>query len=168
MAKRTVVKFNSDLFRKRVWEKFLKEQTIRLERYAQEELSTMARTHTFLNQTYNLQDSLVWGVFFEGNLRSYGFYGGGRAEEPSYLHAWGRNPQPVYGRAEAEGFILTYRAENTHGWEVVWAATAPYGKYLDPKAGTTRTNRFYVISQEYDAIKQTFAKGKGRVIFKTS
>lgn len=165
MAKRTIVKFNDALFKKRVWSKILIEQTKRLEKYAQKELSAMATNHTFQNKTYNLQDSLVWGVFFEGHLRSYGFYGSGKASEPSFLHEWGRNPSAVFGRAEANAFITSYTPESTNGWEVVWAAAAPYSIYLDPLAGNTKTNRFYVISQEYDAIKQTFSKG--RVTFKT-
>lgn len=164
---KTVVKFNDKLFRKRVWSEYLVKQTRALEQYAKKELNEMARMHTFQNVTYNLQDSLVWGVFFEGRLRSYGMYGQGRATEASYLHAWSRTRRvEVHGRQLAEEFITTYTPESTNGWEVVWAAVAPYSIYLDPMAGTTRTNHFYVISQRYDEIKRTFGS-KGRVRFVT-
>lgn len=167
MPKKTVVKFNDVRFRKRVWSKLIIEQTKRLERYAAQELNQMATSHTFQNKTYNLQDSYVWGVFWEGNLRSYGFYGGGRANDVSYLHEWSRMPIPVNGRQEAETFITSYRPSSNNGWEVVWAAAAPYSVYLDEMSThQSRTNRFMVISQRYDHIKQVFGN-KGRVRFET-
>ena len=168
MAYKTKVKFNAESIKKKIWSKVSREQTKRLKDYAMIKLDDMATSHTFSNRTYNLQDSLVWGVFFNGHLKSHGFYGRARAKENSYLHEWSREPIPVNGRNLAKNFIMTYHSQVTGGWEVVWAAVAPYSIYLDPNAGGTRTNRFYVISQEYDAIKDKFGRARGSVIFKAS
>lgn len=168
MIGKVKIKFNSASLKKRIWSRISKEQTERLKTYAKEKLYAMATNHTFNNRTYNLQDSLVWGVFFKGHLKSHGFYESARARERSYLHEWSREPIPVNGRSLARSFIRTYHSQVLGGWEVVWAAVAPYSIYLDPKAGTTKTNRFYVISQEYDAIKEMFGRAKGVVIFKAS
>lgn len=160
--KRVETKFNSEIFRKNVLNRIVVQQTKRLEKYAEKELNEMAKrvAGRYDNDTYNLQDSLVWCLYFDGKLRSYGFYGGGKASRESYLHAFGYpTPQPVHGRAEAMGFVATYKPQNTRGWECVWAATAPYAGYLE--AGFRmkhigRRRQFYVITQRYDHIKNVF------------
>lgn len=165
--KHVVTKFNDEHFRKEVLNKIVIEQTKRLEKYAEQELSMMARTHAFKNRTYNLEDSLVWCVYYNGELRSYGFYGGKRASTVSYLHEYGRNPIPVDGRANADMFPQMYTPTVKNGWEIVWAATAPYSIYLED-GFTTRGGRFMqfeVISQRFDHIAKTFGN-KGNVIFK--
>jgi len=162
-----VHKFNSDLFKQGVLTSYVKKQTKLLEEYADKELSAMATSHEFKNQTYNLQDSLVWIVYFNGEKRSYGFYGGGRAEENSYLHAWEKkdNMIPVNGRQSAQQFVDTYEPTLKQGWVVVWASTAPYGAYLE-NGSTPRGLVFRVISQEYDSIKQTLGT-KCKVTFES-
>lgn len=151
------VKFNSDLFIKNIYsKKLVKEQTKRLEEYAQKELIEMVSSHDFKNDTYNLQDSFVWVLFFNGEKRSHGFYGGGRASENSMLHAWGTpaNRVPVNGRELAETFVGTFEPTVKSGWEIVWAAVAPYGAYLE-SGSTPHGVVFRVITQRFDDIKQT-------------
>ena len=58
----------------------------------------------------------------------------------------------VNGRVLAQAFVTRY-VSNTKGWEVVWAATAPYSTYLE--SGTSR-GRFYVITSIYDKIVSDF------------
>ena len=154
--KHVTTKFNEDVF-KNAWSKAIViEQTKRLEKYAQKELSQMAGNHEFRNRTYNLQDSLCWILFYNGEKRSYGFYGGGRASEASVLHAWGNAAyqKEINGRELAQSFVDSYTPTVQNGWEVVWASVAPYGSYLE-QGKTPMGIIFRVITQEYDNIKKT-------------
>lgn len=119
-----------------------------LEEYANEELAQMIATKEFTNRTHNLADSYVWAVYHNGNV-----HGSGIAVQQADKDAW-YHGRRVSGRAEAEDFLSSYKPKED-GIVVVWAACAPYGKYLDPKIGSSPTNRFYVITQEYDEVKQT-------------
>ena len=156
------VKFKGDLLKKSILRKVVSTQTRKLEKYAKQELHEMAKrvAGRYENDTYNLQDSLVWCLYYDGKLKSYGFYGGGRASKESYLHAFGYpTPVPVHGREEAMGFVTTYKPQSTSGWECVWAATAPYAGYLEGGFTMKHSGRriqFYVITQRYDHIKNVF------------
>lgn len=135
--------------------KVVAEQNKRLIAYAEEELFEMIVTREFTSRTYNLIDSYVWAVFYDGKEQGHGFVGGKKAVENAYLHAFSKtNRIPVDGRAEAQSFINAARTmyANRDGWVIVWAACAPYAYYLDPAAGNSPTNRFLVISQRYDHI----------------
>lgn len=159
--KHVTTRFDAESFRKGVLTQVVKEQTKRLEKYAAEELSEMANKvpGRYDNDTYNLQDSLVWCLYYDGKLRSHGFYGGSKAKKPSYLHAYSKNRREVIGRSEAEHFVSSYKPSVSKGWEIVWAATAPYSAYLE--GGFTsrggNTLHFFVITQRYDHIKQTLS-----------
>lgn len=167
MSRKSKVKFNANGFRKHVYSSIVEEQTKRFEEYAKKELYKMASSHEFKNQTFNLEDSLLWCVYYRNELKSFGFYGSAKATESSKLHAWSRSPIDVNGRLEANKFVASYNPEKSNGWCVVWAAVAPYSVYLDPMSShKSATNRFMVISQEYDEIRGTFA-GKGNVSFIT-
>lgn len=157
MATKTRVKFDKEKYKKMVLKKAIEEQTRRLVAYAESELYKMIATHEFVNRTFNLADSYVWAVYYDKKREGYGFQGAKRATEKSYLHEWSKNPIPVDGRESAMAFLERFEGVGTidNGWTIVWAACAPYGKYLDPKFGNTPTNRFYVISQRYDFIKRT-------------
>lgn len=135
----------------------IEEQTRRLVAYAKEELYEMILSRTFKSRTFNLADSYVWAVYYNRNDKGHGFVGSKMATEKSYLHEWSRTPIPVDGRKEAMDFLRRFEAEGTigDGWTIVWAACAPYARYLDPATGGSKTNRFFVISQRYDHIKGT-------------
>lgn len=169
MATRTRVKFNKEKLKKAMLNNVVTEQTRRLVQYAKKELYEMIVTRQFHSQTFNLADSYVWAVYFDGKEQEHGFVGAKMANDVSYLHEWSRDPSkriPVDGRKEATAFLNAFRGHlpTANGWVVVWAACAPYARYLDPAAGNTKTNRFFVISQRYDHIKNTFAP-KGHVTF---
>lgn len=173
MAGVTVVKFSSERFRKETLSKLIIAITRKLEKYAADQLNEMAKSHEFQNRTFNLQDSFVWGVFYKGELRKYGFYGAGRATINSQLHEYGSMPIDLpMGRDMATQFITTFRPSDgyvastgSNTWVVVWAACIPYGAYLE--GGFTSKGkgvRFRVISQCYDQIRSSFGD-KARFTF---
>ncbi len=134
-------------------EYWVNEQTNRLVEYAKEELEKMVTTHTFKNRTKNLEDSYAWGVYYKGELKESGFRAKS-ASKPAKFH--GTN---IWGNEEAVTFIQNGYTPPSNGWVVVWVAAAPYSVYLDPKSSyQSRSNHFFVISQRYDAIRQTFGE----------
>lgn len=130
-------------------------QTNRLVRYAQQEIVELVNTHAFKNRTMNLQDSYLWIVYYNGKKVKSGFYGNKAATGKSVLHEWSPDiAVKVDGRELARKFIQGYKPTQAEGWEIVFAATAPYGAYLE--GGFTLKGRRYqfdVLSQRYDYIK---------------
>lgn len=171
MTKGVKVRLNLKSLRNALRKQIINEQTERLVAYARDELFEMILTRDFHSRTYNLADSYVYAVYFDGKEQKHGFVGGKKASKPSLLHEWSSDPSkriPVEGRKEANAFLQSYSMHvPKDGWVVVWAACAPYARYLDPSAGSSKTNRFFVISQRYDHIRDTFGK-KGKVIFKVA
>ena len=172
MATKTRVKFSKETLRKNIMKNVVAEQTRRLVEYARNELYEMIVSREFQSRTFNLADSFVWAVYFQGKEQGHGYVGAKMAKEKSLLHEWSRDPSkriPVDGRKEAKDFLKAFKGQLTNdgGWVCVWAACAPYAKYLDPAAGSTKTNHFFVISQRYDHIKNVFSP-KGRVTFNVS
>ena len=109
----------------------------------------------FDNRTANLADSYVWAVYFMGKIQGSGYLWNNReaTTESIYHHT------KINGRKLAEEFVKRYKAENFKGWEIVWAATAPYSVILE--SGSSNRNRFFVLSNMYDEIASDF---KGRAI----
>ena len=124
------------------------EQTKRLLKYAPKMLNLAYNERTFRNDTFNLADSYVWVVYYNGVPQGSGYLWNGRVatQDANYHHT------KVNGRVLAQTFVTRY-VSNTKGWEVVWAATAPYSTYLE--SGTSR-GRFYVITSIYDKIVSDF------------
>mgnify|MGYP003407334765 FL=1 len=124
------------------------EQTKRLLEYAPKMLNLAYNERTFRNDTFNLADSYVWVVYYNGVPQGSGYLWNGRVatQDANYHHT------KVNGRVLAQAFVTRY-VSNTKGWEVVWAATAPYSTYLE--SGTSR-GRFYVITSIYDKIVSDF------------
>ena len=147
MATRTKVLFDSRKLHDTLSQKLIAEQTRRLLAYAEEELEKMAQSHAFINRTYNLEDSYVWSVFYNTVRQGYGFYGAKKATEDSRY-----NEQDVDGRHLADKFSSSYRSTVSNGWEVVWAATAPYASALE-MGKAPRRRSFEVVSQRYDHIR---------------
>jgi hypothetical protein len=70
------------------------------------------------------------------------------------LHEWSSDPIPVNGRALALDFKNNYKPQVTKGWEIVFAACAPYGAYLEGGFMLHgKRYQFDVMSQRYDHIK---------------
>lgn len=154
---KTRIKLKLSNFRKDLLDKLTKDQTERLLAYAREELYEMILTKEFHSRTFNLVDSYVWAVFYNKKKKGHGVVGAKLASKKSFLHEWSKTPIPVDGRRAAMDFLKRFQANEAieNGWTIVWAACAPYAKYLDPAVGSTKTNRFFVISQRYDHIKHT-------------
>ena len=135
------------------------EQTKRLIAYAKSEIVTLVETHEFKNDTMNLQDSYVWMVYYNGKRKGHGFYANKAAKRKSVLHEF--TPEysiEVDGRALARDFANKYKPEIEKGWEIVFAACAPYGAYLE--GGFTlhgKRYQFDVMSQCYDDIRRTLS-----------
>lgn len=155
--RKTSVKFNEKAMRKQILDAIVPEQTKRLVEYAKEEIYEMIATRDFHSRTFNLADSYVWAVYYNGKEQEHGFVGGKMATSKSYLHEYSKSQRvEVDGRKTAQEFLNYYRSQAIkNGWTIVWAACAPYAVYLDPAVGSTKTNRFFVISQRYDHIKGT-------------
>ena len=159
MATQTRIKFNAKAFGDAILKNVVAEQTRRLVVYAAEELNRMVESKELGNATYNVQDSFVWGVYYNGKRvpHGFGFYGNKTASKNSYLHEYSRNPIPVNGRALARTFIKNYVPTSNKGWEIVWAVCAPYAAYWEdghvnpPHSG--RVVYAHVIFQRYDHIK---------------
>lgn len=152
-------KLNKNLLAKRMYNYVAAEQTDRLIAYAKREIVELVETHEFLNDTMNLQDSYVWMVYFNGKKAKHGFYANKAAKRKSVLHEF--TPEysvEVDGRALARDFVNKYKPTTTKGWEIVFAACAPYGAYLE--GGFTlhgKRYQFNVMSQCYDDIRNTLS-----------
>ena len=130
-------------------------QTNRLVRYAQQEIVELVNTHAFKNRTMNLQDSYLWIVYYNGKKVKSGFYGNKAATGKSVLHEWSPDiAVKVDGRELARKFIQGYKPTQAEGWEIVFAATAPYGSYLEGGFWSRSHTwvQFDVMSQRYDHI----------------
>lgn len=153
------IKFNGKLFGQRLYKQIAEEQTKRLVAYAEEEIVRIVESKGFNNRTFNLSDSYVWCVFYNGKRKGYGTYGRKSAQKDSLLHEYSRNISvPVKGRKLANDFARTYQPDVTNGWEIVFAAVAPYGAYMEE--GYTFRGKHYqfnIMSQRYDHIKNTLS-----------
>ena len=169
MAKKARYTFAKKTFYNNIMKNVVREQTARLIAYAKEELYEMIMSKTFKNRTFNLADSYVYAVYYDGKEQAHGYVGAKMASEQA-IYRDKRNPSKeilVDGRKEATEFLTKFKSAlpTTNGWVVVWAACTPYAKELDPAAGSSKKNRFFVISQRYDHIANTFAS-KGVVSLK--
>lgn len=158
MAK-TRFKFNGKLWGKRLFNSVAEEQTKRLIEYAEKEIVNIVENASFDNETFNLSDSYVWCVYFNGKRKGYGTYGRKQARKNSLLHEYSPSISvPVKGRQLANDFAKAYKPDQDKGWEIVFAATAPYGAYMEE--GYTfkgKFYKFYVLSQRYDHIKKALS-----------
>ena len=159
MANKVSFKFNGKKFGKAIYNRVANEQTQRLIAYAKEEIVRIVETKEFKNRTFNLADSYLWCVFFNGQRKGFGVYGRKQARKTSLLHEYSPDiSEPVDGRKLAMEFAKAYKPEETKGWEIVFAACAPYGAYLE--AGFTfhgKRYQFDVMAQRYDHIKRTLS-----------
>ena len=87
MAK-TRFKFNGKLWGKRLFNSVAEEQTKRLIEYAETEIVNIVENASFDNETFNLSDSYVWCVYFNGKRKGYGTYGRKQARKNSLLHEY--------------------------------------------------------------------------------
>lgn len=168
----TRVKFDAEKFekellaKKREWDR---EQTRRLVNYAAQEIIKIGNNMR-MEDTGNLLDSLCWGVWFNGSLAKYGFYRQQEAEYDSYLHEISPEPprQSVNGRNLAQIFLSEYQPVQRKGWEVVWAATAPYYAYWEQGHENVFLGgqfvQFSTMAERYDKIKGKL-EPKARVQF---
>ena len=159
MANNVSFKFNDKPFRKRVYDPIANEQTNRLIEYAKRELDEIVLSREFDDRTMNLADSYIWCVYFKGKRKGFGTYGRKRARKQSLLHEYSLDMSvPVDGRKLAREFADAYSPDETNGWEIVFAACAPYGAYLE--AGVTfhgKRYQFDVLVQRYDHIKRALS-----------
>ena len=131
-------------------------QTNMLLEYAPKMLKKAYQNSTFINRTFNLADSYVWIVYYKGEVKGSGFlWNSKRANANSEYNA-----QKIDGRALASNFVSSRASSYSNGWEVVWAAIAPYSYNLE--TGESRPRRFYVVSSIFDEVNFDF-KGKGNV-----
>lgn len=140
-----------DEIRKKLFSQLAEEQTHRLIEYAPRLLKKAYSESLFTNQTYNLADSYVWAVYYNGVLKDSGYmYAAEVASEPSFYHG-----DEVHGRALAASFVNKYVPQTYMGWDLVLAAAAPYAYNLEKW-------HFYVLSSIYDEIVSDFA-GKAKI-----
>ena len=169
MAKKARYTFAKKTFYNNIMKNVVREQTARLIAYAKEELYEMIVSRTFKSRTFNLADSYVYAVYYDGKEQAHGYVGAKMANKQA-IYIDKRNPSKkilVDGRKEATEFLTKFKSAlpTKNGWVVVWAACTPYAKELDPATGSSKKNRFFVISQRYDHIANTFSS-KGVVSLK--
>lgn len=159
MATKTRVKFNKKALARKMYSNIADKQTERLIAFAESEIIRLVETRAFINQTFNLLDSYVWAVYYKGKKAKHGFYGNKMAKGKSILHEYSPSISvDVNGRALARKFVQIYKPDETQGWEIVFAACAPYGAYLE--GGFMfhgKRYQFDVMSQRYDHIKQALS-----------
>ena len=158
----TRLKFNADAFRKELMAKKRevdKEQTRRLAVYAADEINKIG-SKMLMEDTGNLLDSLCWGLWYKGKLVHNGYYRSmPEAAYDSYIHAISPMPpkESVNGRYLAQLFLSEYQPKQKHGWEVVWAATAPYYAYWEYghyNVFLKQRVQFTTMAERYDHITQ--------------
>lgn len=144
--KKSQVKFDKTALKEQLEEVLVQRQTENFILYAISELTRMQMTHEFTNRTFNLEDSYVWAVYYNGKVvpDGYGFAHSQKATKEN---------EGLSGREQAEHFVSRYKPTQKSGWEVVWAATMPYATKLE-KGESPRKRNFYVLSQRYDAISR--------------
>lgn len=159
MATKTRVKFNKKALARQMYNNIADKQTERLIAFAESEIIRLVETRAFTNQTINLQDSYVWAVYYNGKKAKHGYYGNKMAKGKSILHEYSPSISvDVNGRALARKFVQIYKPDETQGWEIVFAACAPYGAYLE--GGFMfhgKRYQFDVMSQRYDHIRQSLS-----------
>lgn len=140
--------------RKKLFSMAVERQTQKLLEYAPLMLKKAFNTKTFTRRTWNLADSYLWIVYYKGEIKGSGFLWNSRfASKDSIYH-----DQKVNGRKIAQNFINSFVPSDINGWQIIWAATAPYSTDLE------KSNKFYVISGIYDDVLSDF-KGKAKVDF---
>lgn len=162
------VTINTAAISKRLFNSLVEEQTRRLIKYAEDELKLIGDEIKMygggnnMQRTYNLLDSLCWGVSYNGELKGYGFYEEQRATKLSYLHEWSGDyhEYPVGGHVLADNFIKQMGNLKRNGWSVFFAVLAPYWGYWEKgfkiynKARTEyKTLQWNVMFQYYDKIR---------------
>ena len=159
MATKTKVKFNKKALARQMYNNIADKQTERLIAFAESEIIRLVETRAFTNQTINLQDSYVWAVYYNGKKAKHGYYGNKMAKGKSILHEYSPSISvDVNGRSLARKFVQIYKPDETQGWEIVFAACAPYGAYLE--GGFMfhgKRYQFDVMSQRYDHINKTLS-----------
>lgn len=151
------IDFNLETVRKNLFAELVEEQTLRLIEYAPQILRKAYAESTFRDDTFNLADSYVWAVYYNGKLEGKGYlWKGDKADRPAKYHGI-----DVYGRQLATAFANLYKPQILKGWDLVVAATTPYAPILEAGSGSPR-KRFEVISTVYDDLVQDFA-GRGKV-----
>lgn len=146
--------------KKKLFSRLANRQTEKLLEYAPLMLKNSFNQKTFKSRTWNLADSYVWVVYYNGEVKGSGYLWNSRfaSKDADFHHT------KINGRNLAQSFINTYNSQVLRGWEVVWAATAPYATYLE---NGVKSRRFKVISSIYDEIVSDF-NGKARVQYKTT
>lgn len=143
--------------REQLFANAVEDQTKRLLEYAPLILKKAYNEKTFKNDKWNLADSYVWVVYYDGDVMGSGYLWNSKvATSESVFHK-----KKIDGRKLADKFVNNYYSDVSNGWEVVWAATAPYSTYLE---NGTRGKRFYVISSIVDDIAYDF-NGMAKINF---
>lgn len=163
MARKSKVKFDRTKLVNQMFARLEKVQTERLIGYAQAEMQKIGDyisdypSDNNLDRTGNLLDSLCWAVFFNGNLKKFGYYRGESAVEDSHLHEYSRPMgESVNGHFMAQQFIANYTPRQ-RGWELFLAVLAPYWGYWEKGFEHIGNGNFYqwqVMTNHYDNVKQ--------------
>ena len=142
-------------FGKAYKQKAIEVQTQMLLDYAPKMLQRAYDERTFKNRTWNLADSYIWVVYYEGAVKGSGYLWNAKVATKNANY----KGNSVDGRALAQSFVDSY-SPNMNGWSLVFAATTPYASDLEN--GTATRRKFYVITTIYDEVTSDF-KGKAVV-----
>lgn len=141
-------------YKKELFDAAVKNKTEYLIKYAKETLKKAYEESTFEDQTYNLRDSYLWAVYFNGNMVESGFIDNSpKASEPQF-----EKNEVIWGRSDAESFLSAYNPRITNGWEVMFAAAVIYGMYLEEGERGNPRRQFVVLSSIFNQVEQDFGK----------
>jgi len=95
--------------------------------YAQQKVVRAFETSEYQRRTGNLDDSFLWIVCYDGEIKKHGFlFDSQQATQPIE-----RNGKTYNGRVEAEKFVATYQSKVTKGIEIVFASAMFYAGFLE-------------------------------------
>lgn len=182
MGNSRVIGFNAAKWEKDLINYWVGQQNARFIAYAKKKIMDIGNRMSHKEKTGNLLDSLCWGLSYNQQLVSYGFYRNKKATEQSYLHEWWKgaswrkrskkakaefekldhwNLPEIHGHEMAEHFISIFansaRAKHD-GWTLFFAVLAPYWGYWEEGFtmrsfwGSKRV-QFPVMAETYDMIK---------------
>ena len=187
--KSKVIGFDADKWGQDLTNYWVGQQTARLIAYAKDKIQQIGNkinsypSRKHLDNTHNLLDSLCWGLSYNQNLISSGFYREQKATEASYLHEWWKggsvrdrktgsfesfdhyNLPAIYGHQLAEKFLSKFASSSRakkSGWTLFFAILTPYWGYWEK--GFTMKAKWGSRSLQFPVMAETRDEVKGELV----
>ena len=125
--------------------------------YAKQKVVRAFETSEYQRRTGNLDDSFLWIVCYNGEIKDSGFlFDTVQASRPIV-----RNGVTYNGRQEAEKFISSYVSNVTDGIEIVFASAMFYAGFLERGASTAV---YQVLRGIEDDLRSDFGNVQSNIV----